>query len=411
MRRRSEIISMGLSIAIAAVLLVQLLPSQSPLIRDLPKASKPAPMVPPKPITLATVPLPAPPPAPAPKQIAVVSVTTPTAASEIVTPLKPSPKEAAKPVGPVKTIEPLPKTADTRIEEATALKVEPIKPVKAAGKAMVTPLKPSPKEAAKPAGPVKTIEPLSKTADTRIEEAAPLKVEPIKPVKTAATAPAKPIIPLKKPTTTPLVSRPAPVKPAHRPTPPTVGTTDVTPLMATGRPLLRLLEHGDGPSIDIAWPRNARGREALFQSFAECYGMMVVLMASNGNLYSDRKTSGPWEINRDHYSGFVRQSGALGTTGERAWSRQILRSHPRASGSATIRVFPRAMDALLIGGLSRLLGEDYRAAKSIGARYVQNGNAILIDDIIADGLPIAGRIDLTAAGSRRCRALAKPKGI
>jgi len=358
MRRRSEIISMGLSIAIAVVLLVKLLPSQSPQIHDLPRASKPAPMMLPKPITLATVPLPAPPLVPAPALIAVVTVTTPTAASEMVTPLKPSTKEAAKPVGPVKTIEPLPKTADTRIEEA-----------------------------------------------------APLKVEPIKPVKAAAKAPAKRIIPLKKPAATPFVSQPAPVKPAQRPTPPTVGTTDTTPLMVTGRPLLQLLEHGDGPSIDIAWPRNARGREALFQSFSECYGMMVVLMASNGDLYSDRNTSGPWEINRDRYSGFVRQSGALGTTGERAWSRQILRSHPRASGSATIRVFPRAMDALLIGGLSRLLGEDYRAAKSISARYVQNGNAILIDDIIADGLPVAGRIDLTAAGSRRCHALAKPKGI
>ena len=64
MRRRSEIISMGLSIAIAAVLLIQLLPSQSPLIRDLPKASKPELMVWPQPITLAAVPLPAPPPAP-----------------------------------------------------------------------------------------------------------------------------------------------------------------------------------------------------------------------------------------------------------------------------------------------------------------------------------------------------------
>ena len=351
MRRRSEIISMGLSIAIVAVLLIQLLPSQSPPIRDLPKASKPVPMVPPKPVALAAVPLPAPPSAPVP----VATATTPSAAPELVTPMKPTSKETSM--------------------------------------------------------PVKTVEPLQKTLEPHVEKAAPLKVEPIKPVKTAASALEKPIIPLKKPGVASPAPQPAPTKPAQTPTPQTVGTTDTTPLMASGRPLLRLLEHGDGPSIDIAWPRNARGREALFQLFAECYGMMVVLMASNGDLYSDRNTSGPWEINRDRYSGFVRQSGALGTTSERAWSRRILHRHPWASGSTTIRVFPRAMDALLIGGLSRLLGEDYRAAKSIGARYVQIGNAILIDDIVADGLPIAGRIDLTAAGSRRCRAAAKPKGI
>ena len=358
MRRRSEIISMGLSIAIVAVLLTQLIPTQSPPSRELPKASKPAPMAPPKPIALAAVPLPAPPSMPAPAPAPVVTVAAPTAAPELVTPLKPTPKSAAMPVEPVKTVEPL-----------------------------------------------------RKTTDKHLEKVAPVKVEPIKPIKTVTPRPAKPIIPLKKPEATLTTARPAPVKPAQTPTPQTVGTTDTTPLMASGRPLLRLLEHGDGPSIDIAWPHNTRGREVLFQSFADCYGMLVALMASNGDLYSDRDTSGPWRINRDRYSGFVRQSGALGTTGERAWSRRILHRHPRAAGSTTIRVFPRAMDALLIGGLSRLLGEDYRATKSIGARYVQTGNAILIDDIVADGLPVAGRIDLTAAGSRRCRASAKPEGI
>jgi hypothetical protein len=355
MRRRSEIISMGLSIAIVAVLLAELLPTQLAPSRERPNTSKPAPMVPPKPITLAAVPLPAPPlPAPPPALAPVVTVTAPTAAPEMVTPLKLSPKEGAKPVKPVKTLAPLSKMADARIEEATSLKVEPIKPT-----------------------------------------------------KSLATASAKPIIPLTKlePTS------PVPVKTAQNPAPQTVGTTDTTPLMERGRPLLRLLEYGDGPSIDIAWPYNSRGRKALFQSFTDCYGMRLALMDSNGDLYSDLNPSGPWQINRDRYSGFVRQSGALGTTSERAWSRRILNRHPRAAGSATIRIFPRAMDALLIGGLAHLLGDGYRATKSIGARYLQTGNTILIDDILADGLPVAGRIDLTAAGSRHCRALSKPKGI
>ena len=100
MRRRSEIISMGLSIAIAAVLLIQLLPLQSPPIRDLPKASKPVPMVPPKSVALAAVPLPGPPSAP----VLVATATTPAAAPELVTPMKPTSRETLM---PVKTVEPL----------------------------------------------------------------------------------------------------------------------------------------------------------------------------------------------------------------------------------------------------------------------------------------------------------------
>lgn len=354
MRRRNEIISVGVSIAIATAMFAQLLSIKPPTARELRDNSEPPPMVAPKPINLSAISLPAPPPALAPPKI----TTPPTTVSETVTPLRRTPEEVPKLAGTIKKVEPLTKQKEPNIKEISTLNVEPIKPT------------------------------------TRVAKVA-----------------AKSVIPLQKPKETSPMSLPVPVKPAHKAQPQTVGLTNTTPLMVGGRPLLRLLEHGDGPSIDIAWPQNARGREALFQSFAQCFGMLVALMDPNGTLYSELNPSGQWHINRDRYSGFVRQSGEFSTTGERVWSRRILDRHPQAAGSVTIRIFPRAVDALLIGGLAHLLGNGYRATKSIEARYVQTRNAILIDDILADGLPVAGRIDLTAAGLRHCRANAKHKGV
>ena len=136
---------------------------------------------------------------------------------------------------------------------------------------------------------------------------------------------------------------------------PTVGQTQTSPLIAVGRPLLRLLEHGDGPRIDISWPTDPHERSALFDTFERCYGMVVALVAESGDLYSDRSSAAPWEINLDYYSGFVRQSGRLSTPRERDWSRRIVQRHPSAAGKLPVRVFPRQTDALLMGGLHELL--------------------------------------------------------
>tara|TARA_Y100001934_G_C12385281_1_gene795232 strand:- start:2523 stop:3626 length:1104 start_codon:yes stop_codon:yes gene_type:complete len=183
----------------------------------------------------------------------------------------------------------------------------------------------------------------------------------------------------------------------------TVGRKNMSTLVDTGRPLLRLLEHGDGPSIDISWPANSRERKALFEIFEKCYGMVVALISRNGDLHSHLSQRAPWEINLDYYSGFVRQSGDLSTASEREWTRRIVKMHPHAAGSVPVRLFPRETDALLMGGLQKLLNGFYRSTKSITARYARKGKRVLIEDIKADGRGVRGRIDLSSVLRRTCR--------
>ncbi len=45
-----------------------------------------------------------------------------------------------------------------------------------------------------------------------------------------------------------------------------------------GRALLRLLEHGKGPSVEIAWPDDARDRTRLHRLLGRCYGMRLAVM-------------------------------------------------------------------------------------------------------------------------------------
>lgn len=48
-----------------------------------------------------------------------------------------------------------------------------------------------------------------------------------------------------------------------------------------GRTLLRILEHGDGPEIQITWPKSSRERDRLFDLLVRCYGVRVALMGGS----------------------------------------------------------------------------------------------------------------------------------
>lgn len=350
MRRRSEILSIGLSGAIALALVMQIgfrpsrpavSESPPPLVVETPASASTA--------NLAAVTLPPPPALPQPPAAA-------------------SPDIARK----VETAEP---TAE----------VVPLAPRRAA-------------TATPPAIPLTAL----RAAEASPAAAEPQPIAPLQPTKAsprpeASRTPLAPALPQ--------TAAPKPQSaPDAGPEDEAVGVRDSTAVMAAGRPLLRLLEHGDGPGIHIAWPKSMRERDALFRSFERCYGMLVALMASDGRLFSDRSAEVPWEINLDRYSGFVRQSGGLDTLDERAWIRRILTRHPSAGRAAAIRVFPRTTDALLMGGLKQLLGTSYRGTRAIAAKYAQDGNSISIVDIVADGKTISGRIDLSASASRSCRA-------
>lgn len=391
MARRHGIASVGVSAAIALLVLWHLVP------RDLPAP----------PVETAAPPVPA--EAPATPKVALAPVTLPPPPAPPPPPAAPTaevpmPAEATVPAGPSLRAEPVP---------PPPVSVAPLRPTghppvphPPAPPSAVTPLQPGPEAPSAPAAPVEetrrepvTIDPM-KVAPPPAAEAKAVPPDPA-PTKPAPTKPAPAPAMAELASAAPASAAPAPSAPAAGM--PVVGVEDAAPAVATGRPLLRLLEHGEGPNVDIAWPGAAAEREALFRTFERCYGMLVALIAGDGSLFSDLSETAPWAINLDRYSGFVRRSGGLATPGEGDWARRIVRRHPQSAGASIVRVFPRAMDALLVGGLRQLVGPGYRDTRTIRAEYRRDGSAVFIERIHADGAPVAGRIALGAAAERRCR--------
>ena len=173
---------------------------------------------------------------------------------------------------------------------------------------------------------------------------------------------------------------------------------------AEGRVLLRILEHGSGPEIEIAWPVSAMKRRALYRLFEACYGMEIALLDSGGRLYGRAGQAGrPWQPNLDRYSGFVRQPSGRLTSDEKNSVSRIRALHGGLRAARNVRLFPRRLDALLLGGLKALIGERYSEASAIRAHYRRDGDNVLVEGIRLDGRPILGRVDLSKAG-RHCRS-------
>lgn len=171
----------------------------------------------------------------------------------------------------------------------------------------------------------------------------------------------------------------------------------------TGRPLLRLLEHGEGPTVEITWPPDRRSRNYLHHVFTKCYGMRVAVLDSRGHLFNINSSRGSaWAINMDQFSGFIRQSNSGVTLEERQTVMRIRNRHGLDLRAAAVRIFPRRADALLLGGLSQLVGANYRKVRRIQAAYLLDDNQVQINSIRVDGMPIAGTIDLSHAAHRGC---------
>lgn len=235
-------------------------------------------------------------------------------------------------------------------------------------------------------------------------------VEKVRPPKAEQPLALKPMSPK------PAVKQPAAKRPASKiiakPTPknPSAKTAPAKPIRVSqdvaqknGRPLLRLLEHGDGPSVEIAWPRDRRARTHLHRIFAQCYGMRVALLAADGRLFdADSPRGTPWAINTDRFSGFVRRSSGGVPLEERQTVMRIRNRHGLGPGAAPVRVFPRRADAALLGGLSQIVGSDYRRARRIQATYRLADNRVRIDSIRVDGAAHSGAIDLSQAARRGC---------
>jgi hypothetical protein len=224
-----------------------------------------------------------------------------------------------------------------------------------------------------------------------------------------AVTPLKPTLPTRQPT---LAPAPAPVpvkamvtplKPEPRPLPPEkprpASVKIDKAIAAEGRTLLRLLEHGKGPTIEIAWPSHPADRERLFGYLVGCLGMRVALMDGEKGFYLASGLAGAVsEINLDRFSGFMRHPSGRRSAAETRLIASIRARHNN-SVATPVRLFPRIVDAALLGGLNKVVGTAYGTARNIQARYQQDRHGLYISRIRVDGHAIVGKILLS---KRRC---------
>lgn len=238
----------------------------------------------------------------------------------------------------------------------------------------------------KPAPPPPTPAPAPKVVEAKPAPPEPVRAAP-KPVQKAkATSKPKP--------------KPAPVKAPAKPKAPAPFVPAAADVIE-GRTLLRTLEHGKGPLIEIAWPNDRSQHGRLFKHMTSCLGMRVAVMDGHSMLFvAEGLTGQPWDINLDRYSGFLRQPAGWLSPSERQAETAIRKHHQMKSGSSGVRIFPRPVDAALLGGLRKYIGDAYANAKSIRARYRLDGNVVIVEGLSVDGTSVPGRIGLKAQTSR-----------
>ena len=164
-----------------------------------------------------------------------------------------------------------------------------------------------------------------------------------------------------------------------------------------------MLEAGKGPTIEIAWPPTQAQRDRLYAVLERCYGLRTALMSGVGRIYLDGGPSGvPTHINRDSTSGFVRRPTGAMPAAERRRVTRMQRRH-KQEGLTPVRLFPRHVDAVLLAGIRRIIGKEYRTLGLVRGRYLSYGDGVLISDITADTKPQSGQIKLPQIGFRSCR--------
>ncbi|MEC7489957.1 MAG: hypothetical protein VYA17_10260 [Pseudomonadota bacterium] len=174
--------------------------------------------------------------------------------------------------------------------------------------------------------------------------------------------------------------------------------------VASGRVLLRMLEHGKGPIIDIAWPETQKKRQKLYRVLRDCYGMTPTLLVKNRFLYSLEKRPGQaWKPDSDRYSGILRSPIGKTIPEEREMFRNIAARHA-LSEWRPVRIFPRNIDAVMLRGLRKLIGNTYSSATRVRAYYsLQAGRGLFLGSIEVDGGAVAGTVRIPLPPYTGCR--------
>lgn len=354
---------------------------------------------------------PVPPPAPAaepaerpdtpkaPVALTVVSLPAPPPEASRVVEVKPLAVKAPapKPVAEVHVLRPTPPAPETKPIEVVPMqpKVAEAAPPAPAPEPVVREIVPlQAKQAVAADEPIQEIRPMKAVVRTEEPPVAvihplPAAVEPVRPRTPAIEPPAKTAEP--------------PRESAAEPTTVHVSVETGGAVAQEGRALLRLLEHGSGPGIEIAWPAGNGQQTRLYQTLARCYGMRSIVMDGRGNLYVAEGARGhKWDLNLDRFSGFVRQPAGYVAAEERGQAETIRRYHGLGGTAGLVRIFPRAVDAVLLGGLQQILGDGYRDARAIHAVYRLEGNRLFVENIERDGMPVGGRIAFASLSRGAC---------
>jgi hypothetical protein len=199
------------------------------------------------------------------------------------------------------------------------------------------------------------------------------------------------------------------VKPAKKKPNPKIGETvpkngapkHLSPeITSHGRGLLRILETGQGPVVTVDWPDQLNIRKKLYYFLTRCYEMQTSVYVEKIGLYRREDRAGKkWNINKDATSSFIRRpSGGLSKEEEQVVA-SIKTKHNLWSG-IPVRVFPRSIDAALLGGLKSVIGSQYSLSRSVSAKYFIRGNSIGLGEIRSEGVIINGSFILPK--SRSC---------
>ena len=126
------------------------------------------------------------------------------------------------------------------------------------------------------------------------------------------------------------------------------------------------------------------------------------LSSKDAQLFDGTAAPGqPWAINRDRYSGFIRSPRGEPIGQENRQFSAIAHRHGLTDWRP-IRVFPRAVDAVLLGGLGTLLGKNYQAARQIRAVYRLRRDGLGLTGFRVDGRAVDGVISLPATLGPGC---------
>ena len=75
-----------------------------------------------------------------------------------------------------------------------------------------------------------------------------------------------------------------------------------------GRVLLKKLEHGKGPQIEVSWPDKLSQKQKLYFTLTKCFGMKTAGLNSSNQLFQKKDSpSKPLKLNMDTSSGFIRE--------------------------------------------------------------------------------------------------------